>query len=286
MNSESGGTPEQVLSLWEGLGGGARQVRLVRRRSDGAVGDRQGFGTPPEGGRGGDEAAAVGATDALLPPDTDTDRDTDTNRPPALSAADAALADGMRRRAVLPTLEDVAVHWDRACLRAGRAVSALNAAYGQHPSVVAVVADGDLVVVVLRVVDLRAWYVWRSALHVRPEEVALCGESCVGTGVHDGVAVRLMGLCVPALLESQAASAAEPYRLWDQVYDLALPHLDNQGHEWRYHGTRAPDGIPLLSVTGRDERCRLTNVVGQMGPLVPVFPMPLGMPTQAGDGAL
>ncbi|WP_407646046.1 phiSA1p31-related protein [Actinacidiphila oryziradicis] len=56
--------------------------------------------------------------------------------------------------------------------------------------------------------------------------------------------------------------------MWDQVYDLAASHQDAQGNHWQYDGDQASDGVPLLSLAGRPEPCRITNVVEQAGPLV------------------
>ncbi|MFR0357304.1 BN159_2729 family protein [Streptomyces sediminimaris] len=277
-NDQSGGMPEQMLDVRKGPSGGVRRVHLLGGLPQGRLGGLEDLALRRDPDDATREQATAPASGQAPEPCAD--------QPAAVFVADGddGIGGAQRHRAV-PGLADVAVNWDRACDRADRAVTALTVAYGRHPCVLALVADGDLVVLVLRVVDVRAWYAWRTALRVPPEAVAFCGDSCVGTGTYEGVPVRLMGLSVPTLLESEMESAAEPYRLWDQVYDLALPYLDIRGNEWRHQGVWAPDGIPLLTVTGRTERCRLSNIVVQMGPLIPVRPMPSAVPVPSGNGA-
>jgi hypothetical protein len=171
-------------------------------------------------------------------------------------------------------LEQAAAAWDLACAHAHRAAAALTAAYGAHPDVVSVTADGDRAVVVLRITDLRAWYVHRAAMGVQADDVVLFHDACSGIGRQGWIPVQIVGLGVPMLLNAVAAAARLPYRLWDQVYDLAVTHEDVRGDRWRYCGEQSPDGIPLMSVVGRQEKCRFTNVVRYVGPLVPVASTP------------
>lgn len=164
-------------------------------------------------------------------------------------------------------LEKAALAWDLACAQARRTASCLAAAYGAHPDVLSVAADGDRAVLAVRIIDVRAWYVWRLAMGVSAEDVVFYHDACVGVGLNDGVRLQVVGLGVPMLLDAVAAAARVPYRLWDQVYDLAASHEDALGNRWQYEGIQAPDGVPLISMAGRGEPCRITNVVQQAGPL-------------------
>jgi hypothetical protein len=165
-------------------------------------------------------------------------------------------------------LEQAALAWALACARARRTAADLAAAYSAHPDVVSVTADGDQAVVAVRITELRAWYVWRAAMGARAEDVVFYEDACVAVGGNDGVPLQVVGFGVPLLLDAVAAAARLPYRLWDQVYDLAASHQDAQGNHWQYDGDQASDGVPLLSMAGRPEPCRITNVVEQAGPLV------------------
>ena len=75
-----------------------------------------------------------------------------------------------------------------------------------------------------------------------------------------------------SVLVRQAAAAARPFRLGDTLYDLAVPYRDAHGVIWYFQGQRADDGMPLMSVDGRAERCSLANVAEYAGPLTPLPP--------------
>ncbi|WP_329139854.1 BN159_2729 family protein [Streptomyces sp. NBC_01476] len=211
---------------------------------------------------------------------------TQTDAPPAAPAAPAAPV-------TLPTpapapedgVEDVARAWERSCRRSLRAEKQLAAAWAAHPEVLTVSADRDRVLVALRVIDLHAWYVWRSALGIRGRRVIFIGPDCAGLGAVEGAAVRLVGLGVPGLLAGREATAAHPYRLWDGVYDLARPLVDDRGNTWTHEDVWSYDGVPLLSLTGTalpsactaPWPCLLTDLVEQCGPLVAAHP-PTGRP--------
>lgn len=177
-------------------------------------------------------------------------------------------------------LESVALEWERSCRRASRARRRLAAAWAAHPDVLAVTDDSDRVLVALRVIDLHAWYVWRSALGIPPWRVVFLGASCAGTGALQGAAVRLVGLGVPDLIAARETAATYPYRLWDGVHDLALPLRDNRGNTWAHHGGWTPDGVPVLSLAtsplplaeGAPPPCPLTDLVEQCGPLTAARP--------------
>ncbi|MEU6849779.1 BN159_2729 family protein [Actinacidiphila alni] len=195
------------------------------------------------------------------------------------------LARPTRKRAQLMNtwqaeLESVALEWERSCRRASRARRRLAAAWAAHPDVLAVTDDSDRVLVALRVTDLHAWYVWRAALGIPPWRVVFLGGSCAGTGTLQGAGVRLVGVGVPGLVSEREAAAAYPYRMWDGVYDLALPMRDDRGNTWAHEGVWTQDGVPVLSLAasplplGEDapRPCPLTDLVERSGPLIAVRP--------------
>lgn len=166
-----------------------------------------------------------------------------------------------------PAAVETARRWARA--QARRTASSLATAYGAHADVVSVSTDDDRTVMVMRVRDLHTWYVHRSLLGIRPETVLCEGDVCAGTAIVVTTPVRLVGRGVPGLLTAAAARARQPYRLWDQVYDLDVPLEDGDGSLWRYRGSRTPDGVPLLSPQAGGEPCPLPTVVRATGVLVP-----------------
>ncbi|MFJ1871202.1 BN159_2729 family protein [Streptomyces chartreusis] len=96
-------------------------------------------------------------------------------------------------------------------------------------------------------------------------------------------------LAAPAPAPALASSAPGPqthlFRLGGVTYDLALPQRDAQGDVWYFQGCRSRDGMPLMSLDGRPERCSLANLAVHLGPLTPVRAvMPDVVP--AGDRAL
>ncbi|CAM5481601.1 BN159_2729 family protein [Streptomyces chartreusis] len=96
-------------------------------------------------------------------------------------------------------------------------------------------------------------------------------------------------LAAPAPAPALASSAPGPqthlFRLGGVTYDLALPQRDAQGDVWYFQGCRSHDGMPLMSLDGRPERCSLANLAVHLGPLTPVRAvMPDVVP--AGDRAL
>jgi hypothetical protein len=76
----------------------------------------------------------------------------------------------------------------------------------------------------------------------------------------------------PAPPPAKPPAPARPFRLGSITYDLALPLRDIHGDVWYFHGCRNRDGMPLLSIDGRPERCSLANVAEHLGPLSPVRP--------------
>ncbi|MFC8246547.1 BN159_2729 family protein [Streptomyces chartreusis] len=97
------------------------------------------------------------------------------------------------------------------------------------------------------------------------------------------------GIPLAAPAPAPASSAPGPqthlFRLGGVTYDLALPQRDAQGDVWYFQGCRSHDGMPLMSLDGRPERCSLANLAVHLGPLTPVRAvMPDVVP--AGDRAL
>ncbi|MFD5009696.1 BN159_2729 family protein [Streptomyces chartreusis] len=79
---------------------------------------------------------------------------------------------------------------------------------------------------------------------------------------------------IPLAAPAPASSAPGPqthlFRLGGVTYDLALPQRDAQGDVWYFQGCRSHDGMPLMSLDGRPERCSLVNLAVHLGPLAPV----------------
>ncbi|GAA3583232.1 BN159_2729 family protein [Streptomyces osmaniensis] len=82
------------------------------------------------------------------------------------------------------------------------------------------------------------------------------------------------GIPLAAPAPAPASSAPGPqthlFRLGGVTYDLALPQRDAQGDVWYFQGCRSHDGMPLMSLDGRPERCSLANLAVHLGPLTPV----------------
>ncbi|MFJ9751082.1 BN159_2729 family protein [Streptomyces chartreusis] len=94
---------------------------------------------------------------------------------------------------------------------------------------------------------------------------------------------------IPLAAPDPASSVPGPqthlFRLGGVTYDLALPQRDAQGDVWYFQGCRSHDGMPLMSLDGRPERCSLANLAVHLGPLAPVRAVvPDAVP--AGDRAL
>ncbi|MCZ4603781.1 BN159_2729 family protein [Streptomyces sp. Lzd4kr] len=81
-------------------------------------------------------------------------------------------------------------------------------------------------------------------------------------------------IAIPLAAPAPASSAPGPqthlFRLGGVTYDLALPQRDAQGDVWYFQGCRSHDGMPLMSLDGRLERCSLANLAVHLGPLAPV----------------
>lgn len=89
-------------------------------------------------------------------------------------------------------------------------------------------------------------------------------------GERDGVPVTVVARGIGTTPPGTAhAPERRPFRLDGTTYDLAQPQRDTNGDLWYFQGRRAPDGMPLLSLDGRPERCTLAQVETQLGPLSP-----------------
>ena len=90
-----------------------------------------------------------------------------------------------------------------------------------------------------------------------------------------------IALAAPAPASSAPGPQTHLFRLGGVTYDLALPQRDAQGDVWYFQGWRSHDGMPLMSLDGRPERCSLANLAVHLGPLAPVRAV-----VPAGDRAL
>ncbi|MFE4579872.1 BN159_2729 family protein [Streptomyces chartreusis] len=79
-----------------------------------------------------------------------------------------------------------------------------------------------------------------------------------------------IALAAPAPASSAPGPQTHLFRLGGVTYDLALPQRDAQGDVWYFQGCRSHDGMPLMSLDGRPERCSLANLAVHLGPLAPV----------------
>ena len=186
-----------------------------------------------------------------------------------------------RGRRTVTELERQALAWDEACARAREAARAVERELAGHPGPYGVRADGDRVRVLLRVDDPARWVRWRvhfgiTAVQERSEPGTVTGEG-QRHGVPVTVVARGAGTAPP---HPRGDRAKRPFHLDGTAYDLTLPQRDAYGHVWFFQGRRAPDGMPLMSLDGRPERCSLANVVAYAGPLTPVSE-PTPVPTRA-----
>ncbi|MFF3939824.1 BN159_2729 family protein [Streptomyces phaeofaciens] len=170
-------------------------------------------------------------------------------------------------------LERQALAWDASCERARCVARAIERHLAGHAGPYGIRVDGDRVRVVLRVDDAAEWDRWRAYFgitavgeRIRPHTVTAEGER---GGVRVSVVARGRAQAPPAT----ARAAVRPFRLGGTTYDLALPQCDAHGDVWYFQGFRTRDGMPLMSLDGRPERCSLANVAAHLGPLTPVRPV-------------
>ncbi|MFJ5778209.1 BN159_2729 family protein [Streptomyces sp. NPDC093094] len=103
--------------------------------------------------------------------------------------------------------------------------------------------------------------------------VALGRTTAGAPGAVLGKAGREAGGVVLGKAGREAGGAVREKRLFrldGAVYDLTLPYRDAHGDVWYFQGEQNADGMPLMSLDGRPERCSLANVAAYAGPLTPV----------------
>ncbi|WP_328831699.1 BN159_2729 family protein [Streptomyces sp. NBC_00252] len=189
----------------------------------------------------------------------------------------------------LTDLEHQAVAWDHACERAGLVAATVRRHIGAHPDVHDIRADGDCVRIELHVADLEQWRRWRAHFGIRHDAETPSRHAVAGESRHAGVRVSVLAFTrqqppsppSPTAPAAPAAPDSDPrmYEYEGIVYDLTVPQRDVHGDVWRFHGSRTPDGMPLVSLDGRSERCTLLNVVNLLGPLTALTPQTASAPT-------
>ncbi|MEU3162235.1 BN159_2729 family protein [Streptomyces griseoincarnatus] len=170
----------------------------------------------------------------------------------------------------LTDLEQQALAWDQACQRAQAVATGIHQMISEHPEFQSVQVDGDRVLVSLHITDQSRWPAWRAHFGITQEGEQTLPYVVGGDGYRDGVRVTVLAYDLPEARARALKSAKRPFQLDGTVYDLALPQRDRDGDLWYFQGESAEDGMPLLSMDGRPERCRLANVLGHVGPLVAV----------------
>lgn len=170
----------------------------------------------------------------------------------------------------LTELEQQAAAWDEACGRARRVAALIQRHIGEHRSFQNVQVDGDRVLVALHIVNQDEWAQWRRYFGIRHDKETALPYMVAGDGYRDGIRVGVVAYDLPEARRHAKQIAREPFEFEGIVYDLAVPQQDANGDVWFFQGVRTADGMPLLSVDGRPERCTLANVARQAGPLTPV----------------
>ncbi|MFC7909010.1 BN159_2729 family protein [Streptomyces nigra] len=175
----------------------------------------------------------------------------------------------------LTELEQQAAAWDASCERARQVADTIRRQIGEHPAFQSVQLDGDRVLVSLHIVDqAHQWAEWRRYFGITLDKETALPYMVAGDGYRDGVRVSVVAYDLPEARKLALRIAKAPYEVEGIVYDLALPQRDASGEVWFYQGVRTADGMPLLSVDGRPERCTLANIARLAGPLKPVTDTP------------
>lgn len=207
-------------------------------------------------------------------------------------------------------LERQALAWDAARERARSVALTIEREVGTHPDIRTVRADGDTVHVLLRLEPPYArWPGWCAYFGITAAAECTAPHILAGEGSRDGVRVTAAVQPLPSgpdgAPEEEHARASDtgaegtpdaahpdaepsdgpdpdgpqppgpaglmrPFLLGGTAYDLALPYRDVHGETWYFQGQRAYDGMPLMSLDGRPERCSLAHVAEYAGPLTPV----------------
>ncbi|MDT6987824.1 BN159_2729 family protein [Streptomyces lusitanus] len=178
-----------------------------------------------------------------------------------------------------------ALAWDAARDRARSVARTVEREVGTHPDVRTVRADGDTVHVLLRLEPPFArWPGWCAYFGITAAAECTAPHILAGEGSRDGVRVTAAVQPLPAgpddtreQTEEQDVADPEgltrPFQLGGTAYDLTLPYRDAHGETWYFQGRRAYDGMPLMSLDGRPERCSLAHVAEYAGPLTPLTPV-------------
>lgn len=181
-------------------------------------------------------------------------------------------------------LEQQAHAWDQSCERARRAAAVIERHIGEHPAFQNIQLDGDRILVALHILNQSQWDPWRRYFGITHNKETALPYMVAGDGYRDGVRVGVVAYDLPEARAHALKIAKAPYEFDGVVYDLALPQRDSVGDVWFYQGVRTTDGMPLLSIDGRPERCSLANVARINGPLTPVTdaPSPQAIPVTTG----
>lgn len=176
--------------------------------------------------------------------------------------------------------------WAETMTRAHVVADQLRAEFGEREGLTNVQVLPDARVLVgIHVTHLWQWVRWCEHLTITDDRVSDIVYASVGEGHRDGVAVGLVAQDVPEVRARHERLAARPYRYGGEVYDLGLPYRDMSGVVWYHHGQSTAEGMPLLAVDGRAERCTLANVVEIAGPLTPVMGPVTAVTAEAGEAA-
>ncbi|MFD5630363.1 BN159_2729 family protein [Streptomyces sp. NPDC127072] len=171
----------------------------------------------------------------------------------------------------LTELERQARAWDLSCRRARVVAASIARHIGRHQDFQSVHADGDQVRVALLVTDRDQWARWRSHFGITHDRERLLPDAVIGECRHEGVRVSVVAYELPPPSPNpRSPEAARAFEFGGRVYDLTVPQRDAHGQIWYFQGWRGHDGMPLLSLDSRPERCSLPNVAAHLGPLTPV----------------
>ncbi|ELP65427.1 BN159_2729 family protein [Streptomyces turgidiscabies] len=184
----------------------------------------------------------------------------------------------------LTELEQQALAWDQSCERGRRVAESIEQHIGRHPEFQSIHVNGDRVLVALNVLDQSQWTQWRTWFGITHDKETPLPYAVSGLGYRDGVQVSVVAYNLPEARAHARKIAKQPYEVDGVVYDLARPQRDAGGDVWFYQGVRTTDGMPLLSIDGRPERCSLANIVRLAGPLTAVrnAPSPQVTPVTTG----
>ncbi|CCK27108.1 hypothetical protein BN159_2729 [Streptomyces davaonensis JCM 4913] len=170
-----------------------------------------------------------------------------------------------RTRSAATDLERQALAWDAACARARSVAHSIEHHLARHQGPSGVRVDGDRVRVLLRVDGPAQWADWRAYLGITVVREGDRPHTVIGEGERGGVRVAVV-----ARGAATEHRQPRPFRLDGATYDLTVPQRDAHGDTWYFQGCRNHDGMPLMSIDGRPERCSLANVAAHLGPLTPV----------------